>query len=94
MLIKKKMDLSSLSMPIDTRTLCKMVVKYITLGLVIAIVCLILPKQKLDLEAVIALALVSAATFAILDLFAPTLSAPAQLGVGFGVGAGLVGFPG
>ena len=78
---------------LDTRTLCKMVVKYITLGLVIAIVSLVLPKQKLDLEAVIALALVAAATFAILDLFAPTLSAPAQLGVGFGVGASLVGFP-
>jgi hypothetical protein len=78
------MDMPSMSL--DTRTLCKMVVKYITLGLVIAIVCLILPKQKLDLEAVIALALVSAATFAILDLFAPTLSGPAQLGLGVGVG--------
>jgi hypothetical protein len=67
-----------------------MVVKYITLGLVIAIVCLILPKQKLDLEAVISLALVAAATFAILDLFAPTLSAPAQLGAGLGIGYGMV----
>ena len=84
---------SSLPFSLDTRTLCKMVVKYITLGLVIAIVCLVLPKQKLDLEAVIALALISASTFAILDLFAPTLSAPAQLGVGFGIGAGLVNFP-
>jgi hypothetical protein len=78
------------SLSLDTRTLCKMVVKYITLGLVIAIVCLILPKQKLDLEAVISLALVAAATFAILDLFAPTLSAPAQLGAGLGIGYGMV----
>lgn len=87
------MDMPAMSMSLDTRTLCKMVVKYITLGLVIAIVCLILPKQKLDLEAVIALALVAAATFAILDLFAPTLSGAAQLGAGIGIGANLVGFP-
>ena len=87
------MDMPNIPISLDTRTLCKMVVKYITLGLVIAIVCLILPKQKLDLEAVIALALVAAATFAILDLFAPTLSGPAQLGAGIGIGANLVGFP-
>lgn len=84
------MDMPSLPVSLDTRTLCKMVVKYITLGLVIAIVCLILPKPKLDLEAVIALALVAAATFAILDLFAPTLSGPAQLGAGLGIGYHLV----
>ncbi len=79
-----------MSMSIDTRTLCKMVVKYITLGLVIAIVCLVLPKQKLDIESIISLALVAAATFAILDLFAPTLSGPAQLGAGLGIGYGMV----
>ena len=78
------------SMSLDTRTLCKMVVKYITLGLVIAIVCLVLPKQKLDFEAITAIALTSAATFAILDLFAPTLSGPAQLGLGAGIGYNLI----
>ena len=84
------MDMPNIPISLDTRTLCKMVVKYITLGLVIAIVCLILPKQKLDLVAVIALALVAAATFAILDLFAPTLSGPAQLGAGIGIGFNMV----
>ena len=78
------------SMSLDTRTLCKMVVKYITLGLVIAIVCLVLPKQKLNVEEILSLALVSGATFAILDLFAPTLSGPAQLGAGLGIGYGMV----
>ncbi len=81
------MDIPSL--PIDTRTLCKMVIKYITLGLVIAIVCIVLPKQKLDIESTMALALVASATFAILDLFAPTLSGPAQLGAGLGIGYNL-----
>ena len=60
------MDIQGMSMSLDTRTLCKMVVKYITLGLV------------------------AAATFAILDLFAPTLSGPAQLGAGVGLGLNLV----
>ena len=82
--------MDSLPISLDTRTLCKMVVKYITLGLVIAIVSLVLPKQKLDLEAVIALALVAAATFAILDLFAPTLADPARFGLGAGIGWQLV----
>ena len=79
-----------MDMSLDTRTLCKMVVKYITLGLVIAIVCLVLPKQKLEVQAIISLSLVAAATFAILDLFAPTLSGPAQLGAGLGIGYGMV----
>ena len=33
-----------------------------------------------------------AATFS-LDLFAPSIAANARMGSGFGVGAGLVGFP-
>jgi hypothetical protein len=62
------------------------------MGMVIAICTLVLPKSKLDFEAVIALALVSASTFAIIDTFIPTMSYPVQLGAGFGIGAGMVGF--
>jgi hypothetical protein len=40
------------------------------------------------------LGLVSSATYAIIDLFAPSLTMPVNLGVGFGIGANLVGFPG
>jgi hypothetical protein len=76
----------------NSRELCKRVVKYVLMGMVIAICTLVLPKSKLDFEAVIALALVSASTFAIIDTFIPTMSYPVQLGAGFGIGAGMVGF--
>ena len=78
----------------DSRELCKRVVKYLLMGVIIAIVTVILPKQKLDLESVIAISLIAGATFAIIDTFIPTMSYPVQLGAGFGIGAGLVGFGG
>lgn len=76
----------------DTRELCRRVIKYLLMGVVIATCSLVLPKQKLDLEAVFALAMVAGATFAIIDTFMPTMSYPVQLGAGFGIGAGMVGF--
>ena len=39
------------------------------------------------------IAVTAAATFALLDLYAPSVSAYARQGAGFGVGANLVGFP-
>ena len=79
---------------IDTRSLCRNVVKYLVLGLVIAVVCVLLGKNKLTLMDITTVALVAGAVYAILDTFAPNLSYPAQLGSGFGIGAALVGFPG
>ena len=76
----------------NSRELCKRVVKYVLMGLVIAICTLVLPKNKIDFEAVIALGLVSACVFAIVDTFVPTMSYPVQLGAGFGLGASMVGF--
>jgi len=78
----------------DSRELCKRVVKYVLEGLIVAIAAIILPKNKFDFEAVIALALVAASTFAIIDTMMPSLSYPVNMGVGFGIGANLVNFPG
>jgi hypothetical protein len=78
----------------DARELCKRVVKYVLEGLVVAIAAILLPKNKPDFEAVIALALVAASTFAIVDTMMPSLSTPLNMGVGFGIGANLVNFPG
>ena len=80
---------------VDSRELCKRVVKYVIEGLIVAFAVLVLPKRKPDLEAALALALVAAATFAVLDMFAPNSSVAdaARQGAGFGIGANLVGFP-
>ena len=77
---------------INSRELCKRVVKYVLQGLVIAIAAILLPKQKPDFEAVLALALVAAATFAIIDTMMPSLTMPVQLGAGIGIGAKMVGW--
>ena len=78
-------------MDIDSRELCKKVVKYVLEGLVVGFACMVLLKQKPDFEGCIAVALVAAATFAILDLFAPTIANSARIGSGLGVGLGIVG---
>ena len=71
--------------------LCKRVVKYVLEGLVVAIASMVLPRQKVDLEAVVAIALVAASTFAILDMFSPEVGTASLAGAGLGIGVGLVG---
>ena len=79
----------------NSRDLCKRVCKYILEGLVVAFAAIVLPNKKPDLEAAFALALVAAATFAILDLFVPNsnIGDSVRQGAGLGIGANLVGFP-
>ena len=45
----------------------------------------------MDPEEILIIALVAAATFAVLDLFAPAIGASVRTGAGFGIGANLVG---
>ena len=80
-----------MSHSVSGHSLCKRVVKYILEGLVVAIASIVLPRQKVDLEAVIAIALVAASTFAILDIFSPDIGNATRAGAGLGIGAGLVG---
>jgi hypothetical protein len=40
------------------------------------------------------ISLVAMATFALLDVYAPSVGASARTGAGFGIGANMVGFPG
>ena len=80
-------------MNLDTRELCKRVIKYVLEGLMVAFAALVLPQKTMKVEDVLGLALVAAATFAVLDMFAPNTAETARQGAGFGIGANLVGFP-
>lgn len=81
----------------------KRVIKYSLEGLMVAFAALVIPqKNSLKPEDVLSLALVAAATFAVLDLLAPTnsdgvedtkIADAARFGAGAGIGANLVGFP-
>ena len=77
----------------DLNELIKRAVKYLVEGLMVAIAAFVIPKQKLNVEEVVIIALSAAATFAVLDVFVPTMAASARGGAGFGIGANLVGFP-
>tara|TARA_B100001057_G_C22601827_1_gene853071 strand:+ start:427 stop:666 length:240 start_codon:yes stop_codon:yes gene_type:complete len=77
----------------DSRELCQRVVKYVLEGLMVAFAALVIPKQKLDIEAAFSLALVAAATFAVLDMCSTNFGENARVGAGLGIGANLVGFP-
>jgi ABC-type Co2+ transport system permease subunit len=77
----------------DFNEVLRRLIKYFIEGFAVAVVAYCLPKQKISMENILVIALTAAATFAILDMFAPSIGGSARMGAGFGVGANLVGFP-
>ena len=75
----------------DFNEFVKRAIKYLVEGLIVSIVAAVIPKKSLNMEEVVIIALSAAATFALLDLFSPSIGISARNGAGFGVGAGLVG---
>ena len=80
----------------DFNEVIRRLVKYFIEGLAVAVVAYCLPdkRNKIDMETILVIALTAAATFAILDMFTPSIGNSARMGTGFGIGAGLSGFPG
>ena len=74
----------------DSRELCKRVVKLLTLGLVVAFSTLLLGKSK-NMEEALMLALIAAAMYGLLEQFAPNIAEGDKLGTGFTLGSSLVG---
>jgi len=75
----------------DFNELVKRAIKYLIEGLAVSICAFAIPKKKLDVEEVVIIALVAAATFSILDVFIPAMGSSARGGAGFGLGANLIG---
>lgn len=71
----------------------KRLIKYLIEGFVVALAAFVIPKKKLSVEDALWIAFVAGMTFSILDMFAPSIGMTARQGAGFGIGAGLVGFP-
>jgi ABC-type Co2+ transport system permease subunit len=88
--MEKKQDAPASSMMSDLVT---RFVKYALEGLAVAVAAYLLPGKVLKLSEIAMISLVALATFAILDIYAPSVGASARTGAGFGIGAGLVGFP-
>jgi hypothetical protein len=80
-------------MNVDLTEFIKRAIKYLVEGIMVAIAAFAIPKQQLKIEEVVVIALSAAATFAVLDVFVPTMASSARGGAGFGIGANLVHFP-
>jgi len=72
------------------------VIKYVLEGLAVAVAAYFIPRKTVDIKEIAIIALTAAATFAILDQFAPGVAMGARQGSGFGIGynitTGLEGF--
>lgn len=79
---------------VDGKEIVVRIIKYILEGSMVAIAVALIPAKKPSLEEVMTIALIAAATFSLLDMFAPSIGSAARLGSGLGVGANLVGWPG
>ena len=78
---------------IDASEIVMRLLKYALEGLAVAVAAYMLPGKVLKLSEIGMIALVALATFAILDIYAPSVGASARSGAGFGIGANMVGFP-
>lgn len=66
--------------------------KYIFEGFIVAFAAFFIPGNgKLSVGEITVLALIAAATFSVLDLFAPSIGASARSGAGFAIGTGIGG---
>lgn len=78
---------------VDMGDLVTRLIKYVLEGLAVAIAAYVIPGKTMRWGEVAMIALTATATFAILDIYAPSVGSSARTGAGFGIGAGLVGFP-
>jgi len=65
-------------------------IKYLLEGLAVSLASNIISKGKLDIKEIMLLGVTAAATFLVLDYFAPSVTAGARQGAGFGLGYKLV----
>lgn len=80
------------SMMPDMSDLFSKLVKYALEGIAVALAAYYF-SGKLKINEIGMISLTAMATFAVLDVYAPGISGGARQGAGFGIGAGLVGFP-
>jgi hypothetical protein len=66
-------------------------IKYLLEGVAVAVAAFYLTKKRSNPQEIFMIALVAAATFLILDQFAPGVASGARQGSGFGIGFNLVG---
>jgi len=75
----------------DFNELVKRAIKYLIVGLAVAVVAMLIPKKALNVEEIVIIALTAAAVFSILDVFIPAAGASSRSGLGAAAGINLMG---
>jgi len=75
----------------DARELLKRILKYVFEGIIVAVAAFLIPGRKLDVQDIVTIGIIAAATFSLLDLFAPAVGSSVRNGAGLSLGVGLVG---
>lgn len=88
-----KADMKNVQAAFDLQEILKRAIKYVIEGAAVAIAAYLIPRKQMNVEEIVMIAITAAATFALLDMFAPSISSAARQGTGFGIGANLAGFP-
>ena len=88
-----KNELNELQQAFDLQEVIKRAVKYLVEGGAVAVAAYYIPNKKMNVEEIVMIAITAAATFALLDMYAPSIGSAARQGTGFGIGANLSGFP-
>lgn len=88
-----KMSSPNSTYSLDGRELLVRILKYVVEGTVVAIAVALIPNKKPSVEEVLTIALIAAATFSLLDMFAPSIGVHTRQGVGIGLGASLAQWP-
>ena len=78
----------------DGKELLLRIFKYIFEGLIVAVAAYLIPGKKIKAEEIITIGIVAAATFSVLDLFAPSIGSSVRTGAGLGIGLNLTGMGG
>lgn len=75
---------------IDFSIVLERFLKYLIEGIAVGISCYFVSK-KLNMEEIVLIGIIAAATFAILDMYTPQISNATRLGVGLGIGSQFTG---
>ena len=86
-----KKEINELKAAFDLQEIVKRAIKYLIEGGAVAVAAFYIPKKTMKMEEVIMIAITAAATFALLDMYAPSIAQHARMGSGLGIGSKMVG---
>jgi hypothetical protein len=76
---------------LDLAEIIKRAIKYLLEGAAVALAARYIPAEKIDIKEISMIAFTAACVFAILDMYAPSVSVAARQGAGFAIGTSTVG---